>query len=87
MSSNAPLVPPAPTAFGRTNATGDNEEPQEEGFYWVVVGQNPPEIAYRERGEWLLCGQEHPGNRCRDCCQQPPRLQTATGSCGMIFRP
>ena len=21
-----------------------------EGFYWVVLGQNPPEIAYWERG-------------------------------------
>ena len=26
----------------------------EEGFYWVVLGQNPPEIAYWERGEWLI---------------------------------
>jgi hypothetical protein len=25
---------------------------REEGFYWVVLGQNPPEIAYWERGEW-----------------------------------
>jgi len=24
-----------------------------EGFYWVILGQNPPEIAYWERGE---CG-------------------------------
>ena len=23
----------------------------EEGFYWVILGQNPPEIAYWERGE------------------------------------
>ena len=23
-----------------------------EGFYWVVLGQNPPEVAYWERGEW-----------------------------------
>ena len=22
-----------------------------EGFYWVILGQNPPEIAYWERGE------------------------------------
>jgi len=26
-------------------------EAREEGFYWVVLGQNPPEIAYWERGE------------------------------------
>jgi hypothetical protein len=24
-------------------------EPRSEGFYWVVLGQNPPEIAYDER--------------------------------------
>jgi hypothetical protein len=23
----------------------------EEGFYWVIPGQSPPEIAYWERGE------------------------------------
>ena len=27
-------------------------EAREEGFYWVILGQNPPEIAYWERGEW-----------------------------------
>ena len=27
-----------------------------EGFYWVILGQNPPEIAYWERGEWWLAG-------------------------------
>jgi hypothetical protein len=25
-----------------------------DGFYWVILGQNPPEIAYWERGEWWL---------------------------------
>ena len=29
-------------------------EARSEGFYWVVLGRNPPEIAYWERGEW--CG-------------------------------
>ena len=29
-------------------------EAREEGFYWVILGQNPPEIAYWERGEWWL---------------------------------
>jgi hypothetical protein len=27
-----------------------NDEVREEGFYWVVLCQNPPEIAYWERG-------------------------------------
>ena len=31
-------------------------EMREEGFYWVILGKNPPEIAYRERGEWWLSG-------------------------------
>jgi hypothetical protein len=26
----------------------------------VVLGQNPPEIAYRERGEWWLAGDPKP---------------------------
>ena len=25
-------------------------EARQEGFYWVVLGRNPPEIAYWERG-------------------------------------
>ncbi len=28
-----------------------SDEAREEGFYWVILGQNPPEIAYWERGE------------------------------------
>jgi hypothetical protein len=27
-----------------------------EGFYWVVLGQNPPEVAFWERGQWWLAG-------------------------------
>ena len=30
------------------------------GFYWVVRGQNPPEIARWERGEWWLAGNAKP---------------------------
>jgi hypothetical protein len=37
-----------------------NEEACEEGFYWVILGQNPPEIAHWERGEWWLAGDEWP---------------------------
>jgi hypothetical protein len=36
------------------------DEAREEGFYWVVLGQNPPEIAYWERGEWWLAGDARP---------------------------
>lgn len=32
----------------------------EEGFYWGHPGQNPPEIAYWERGEWCLAGDARP---------------------------
>jgi hypothetical protein len=31
-----------------------------EGFYWVILGRNPPEIAYWERGEWWLAGDAKP---------------------------
>jgi hypothetical protein len=35
-------------------------EVRQEGFYWVVLGRNPPEIAYWERGEWWLAGNAQP---------------------------
>jgi hypothetical protein len=35
-------------------------EARQEGFYWVILGQNPPEIAYWERGEWWLAGDDRP---------------------------
>jgi hypothetical protein len=38
---------------------GDTEA-RLEGFYWVILGQNPPEIAYWERGEWWLAGGSRP---------------------------
>ena len=38
----------------------DDPNAREEGFYWVVLGQNPPEIAYWERGEWWLAGDARP---------------------------
>jgi hypothetical protein len=31
-----------------------------EGFYWVILGQNPPVIAYWKRGEWWLAGEARP---------------------------
>jgi hypothetical protein len=35
-------------------------EVRQEGFYWVILGHNPPEIAYWERGEWWLAGDPKP---------------------------
>jgi hypothetical protein len=35
-------------------------ELRQEGFYWVILGQNPSEIAYWERGEWWLAGDAKP---------------------------
>ena len=31
-----------------------------EGFYLVILGQNPPVIAYWKRGEWWLAGDAKP---------------------------
>ena len=41
-------------------ATQNTAPVLEEGFCWVVLGQNPPEIAYWERGEWWLAGDPKP---------------------------
>ena len=35
-------------------------EARPEGFYWVMLGNNPPEITYWERGEWWLAGDPNP---------------------------
>ena len=35
-------------------------EVRQEGFYWVILGRNPPEIACWERGEWWLAGDAKP---------------------------
>ena len=35
-------------------------EAREEGFYWVVLGKSPPEIACWEGGEWWLAGELKP---------------------------
>jgi hypothetical protein len=40
----------------------DSVDAREEDFYWVVLGQNQPEIAYWERGEWWLCGEAAHGS-------------------------
>jgi hypothetical protein len=38
----------------------DITDERDQGFCWVVLRQNPPEIAYWERGEWWLCGEGRP---------------------------
>lgn len=38
----------------------NTQEGRPEGFYWVILGQNPPEIAYWERGEWWLADDARP---------------------------
>jgi hypothetical protein len=55
----------------------DEPEAREEGFYWVVLGQNPPEIAYWERGEWWLCGNDQPW--------QPDAVNVVSDR--LVFRP
>ena len=50
---------------------------EEEGFYRVVPGQNPPEIAYWQRGEWWL-----PGVTKR---WQPAAASVVSGN--SVFRP
>jgi len=35
-------------------------EARQEGFYWVMLGKNPPEIARWECGEWWLSGDPKP---------------------------
>ena len=51
-------------------------EAHEEGFYWIVLGQNPPEIAYWERGKWWRCGESHPWQATRSRSSA-----TASSSC------
>jgi hypothetical protein len=63
----------------------DIPEARDEGFYWVVLGQNPPEIAYWERSEWWLCGEGRPvaalgGDRRK----RPAGVQASVASGGVI---
>jgi hypothetical protein len=52
-------------------------EARREGFYWVILGQNPPEIAYGERGEWWLAGEPRPW--------QPEAVTVASDR--LVFKP
>jgi hypothetical protein len=51
-------------------------EARPEGFYWVILGHNPPEIAYWERGEWWLAGDPKPW--------QPEAVTVASGR--LVFK-
>jgi hypothetical protein len=49
-----------------------SDEVRAEGFYWAILGQNPPEIAYRERqhelqrlGDLVMAVLVQAGRRCR----------------------
>jgi hypothetical protein len=55
----------------------DDPSAREEGFYWVELGQNPPEIAYWERGEWWLAGDARPW--------QPDAVNVLSDK--LVFRP
>jgi hypothetical protein len=52
-------------------------EARVEGFYWVILGHNPPEIAYWERGEWWLAGDPRPWK---------PEAVTVAGD-RLVFKP
>jgi len=56
---------------------GSLSEAFEEGFYWVVLGQNPPETAYWGRGKWWLCGESRPW--------QPDAVSVVSNR--LVFRP
>ena len=62
----------------------DDSNAREEGFYWVVLGQNPPEIAYWERGEWWLAGDAKAvaAGRSERGQQQAGVQATADAGCG-----
>ena len=61
----------------------DDPTAREEGFYWVVLGQNPPEIAYWERGEWWLAGDAKPWQPDAVSVQRQAGVQAAADAgCG-----
>ena len=65
----------------------DDPSAREEGFYWVELGQNPPEIAYRGDGEWWLPGDPktwHP--EAAGVGRRPAGVLPATGAGGVMLR-
>ena len=66
------------------NPRSNDPNARAEGFYWMVLGQNPPEIAYWERGEWWLAGDARPwqpdaANVLSDKLVFRPRLTPVAG--------
>jgi hypothetical protein len=53
------------------------DEARDEGFYWVILGQNPPEVAYWDHGAWLLVG--------RDDLWRPDAVTVVSDR--LVFRP
>ncbi len=45
---------------GEGRSSVSETEAREERFYWVILGQNPPEIAFWERDEWWLASDPKP---------------------------
>jgi hypothetical protein len=62
-------------------------EVRQEGRYWVILGHNPPEIAYSERGEWWLAGDAKPCTPGGDGGQRPAGVQAAIGAGGVMQAP
>ena len=67
----------SPVARRNTGSGGVARSTRAEGFYWVVLGQNPPEVACWERGEWWLAGDAKPW--------QPEAVTVVSDR--LIFRP
>ena len=61
-------------------------EAREEGFYWVVLGRNPPEIAYSERGEWWLAGDPKPWHPEAVTVARTIGVQATVGAGRMMIR-
>ena len=57
-------------------------EARREGFYLVVLGRNPPEIAYWERGETWLAGRA-PGDLEARCIVIA--VVSGSAACGSLF--
>jgi hypothetical protein len=56
---------PAASRGCRGTIMSDAQEVREEGFYWVILGQNPPEIATGNVANGGLPVMPSPGNRMR----------------------
>jgi hypothetical protein len=71
------ILQPVGNPVGAVRLLSNDPNVREEGFYRVVLGQNPPEIAYWERGEWWLAGDARPW--------QPDAVDVLSDK--LVFRP